>query len=118
MKRLGLTWVAAFCLAATTFAAGNQPAAAEKWEGRINAEKLGRYLQLNAGQQEEVNNICAYFNQQMARAAASKKNQEKLLRDAVYGNLKLMKQTLDEKQYANYTKVLNTTLRNKGIEVK
>ena len=35
MKRLGLTLVAALCLAATTFAAGNQPTTA-KWEGNIN----------------------------------------------------------------------------------
>ena len=34
MKRLGLTLVAALCLAATTFAAGNQPTTA-KWEGNI-----------------------------------------------------------------------------------
>ena len=32
--------------------------------------------------------------------------------------LKLMKKALDEKQYAEYTKVLNVTLKNKGIEVK
>ena len=32
MKRLGLTLVAAVCLTATTFAAGNQPTTA-KWEG-------------------------------------------------------------------------------------
>lgn len=117
MKRLGLTLVAAICLAATTFAAGNQPVV-EKWEGRINVSKLSRYLQLNAGQQEEVSNICEYFNQQMERAASAKKNQEKLLHNAVYGNLKLMKKTLNEKQYADYTKVLNVTLKNKGIEVK
>ena len=30
MKRLGLTLVAALCLAATTFAAGNQPTTARK----------------------------------------------------------------------------------------
>lgn len=73
---------------------------------------------MNAGQYEEVANICEYFTEQMERATTSKKDQEKLLRNAVYGNLKLMKKTLDEKQYANYTKVLNATLQNKGIEVK
>ena len=36
----------------------------------------------------------------------SKKNQEKLLRNAVYGNLKLMKKTLNEKQYADMPRVL------------
>ena len=47
MKRLGLTLGAALCLAATTFAAGNQPTTA-KWEGNINVNKLGKYLQLNS----------------------------------------------------------------------
>lgn len=117
MKRLGLTLVAAVCLTATTFAAGNQPTTA-KWEGNINVEKLGKYLNLTYGQQEEVANICEYFTAQMERATNSKKDQEKLLRNAVYGNLKLMKKTLSEKQYADYTRVLNATLQNKGIEVK
>jgi hypothetical protein len=123
MKRLGLTLVAVLCLSATSFAAGKQPTTEKttanvKWEGNINVSKLGRYLDLNAGQYEEVANICEFFTEQMERATTSKKDQEKLLRNAVYGNLKLMKKTLDEKQYANYTKVLNATLQNKGIEVK
>ena len=106
MKRLGLTLVAAVCLTATTFAAGNQPTTA-KWEGNINITKLSKYLNLDSNQHEE-----------MERATNSKKNQEKLLRNAVYGNLKLMKKTLNEKQYADYARVLNVTLQNKGIEVK
>lgn len=117
MKRLGLTLVAALCLTATTFAAGNQPTTA-KWESNINVNKLSKYLKLNAEQHEEVENICKFFNAQMYRATSSTKNQDQLLREAVYGNLKLMKKTLDEKQYAEYTKVLNVTLKNKGIEVK
>ena len=43
MKRLGLTLVAAVCLTAGAFAAGNQPTTA-KWEGNINVNKLGKYL--------------------------------------------------------------------------
>lgn len=53
MKRLGLTLVAAVCLTAGAFAAGNQPTTA-KWEGNINVNKLGKYLNLSANQQEEV----------------------------------------------------------------
>ena len=117
MKRLGLTLVAAVCLSASTFAAGNQPTTAS-WEGNINVSQLSKYLKLSANQQKEVTNICEYFNEQMSRATYSKKNQEKLLRNAIYGNLKLMKRTLDEKQYSDYAKVLNVTLQNKGIEVK
>ena len=60
MKRLGLTLVAAVCLTATTFAAGNQPTTA-KWEGNINITKLSKYLNLDSNQHEEVANICEYF---------------------------------------------------------
>ena len=47
MKRLGLTLVAVFCLAASSFAAGNQPTTAN-WEGNINVNKLSKYLKLNS----------------------------------------------------------------------
>ncbi len=117
MKRLGLTLVAAICLAATTFAAGNQPTTA-KWEGNINVAKLSKYLKLDSKQETEVANICDYFSEQMTHANSSKKNKEELVRKAVYSNLKLMKKTLNAKQYADYTKVLNATLNNKGIQVK
>lgn len=120
MKRLGLTLMAAFCLAVSTFAAGNQPTSetSNKWDGNINVSKLSKYLKLTSEQHEEVANICEYFNQQMARATSAEKDQDKLVQNAVYGNLKLMKKTLDKKQYADYARVLNITLKNKGIEVK
>ena len=102
MKRLGLTLVAALCLAATTFAAGNQPTTA-KWEGNINVSKLGKYLNLNSVQSEEVANICDYFSEQMSRATTA--------------NLKLMRKTLSAEQYAKYAALMNITLQNKGIEL-
>ena len=113
MKRLGLTLVAALCLAATTFAAGNQPTTA-KWEGNINVSK---YLNLNSVQSEEVANICDYFSTQMSRATTAKKDKEAKLRNAVYGNLKLMRKTLSAEQYAKYAALMNITLQNKGIEL-
>ena len=73
MKRLGLTLVAALCLAATTFAAGNQPTTA-KWEGNINVNKLSKYLQLSSVQSEEVANICDYFSEQMSSSSFAKKD--------------------------------------------
>lgn len=39
MKRLGLTLVAAVCLTAGAFAAGNQPTTA-KWEGKHQHNKV------------------------------------------------------------------------------
>lgn len=34
------------------------------------------------------------------------------------GNLKLMKNTLNEKQYSGYLKLMGMTLRNKGIDIE
>ena len=119
MKRLGLTLVAALCLTVTTYAVGNQPVSeTAKWESTINVNRLGKYLKLDSKQHEEVADIIEYFNQEMSRAANAKKNREQMLRNAVYGNLKLMRKTLSKEQYANYTKVLNVTLRNKGFDIK
>jgi len=115
-KKLSATLVAALCLAATTFAAGNQPTTA-KWEGNINVSKLGKYLNLNSVQSEEVANICDYFSEQMSRATTAKKDKEAKLRNAVYGNLKLMRKTLSAEQYAKYAALMNITLQNKGIEL-
>ena len=78
MKRLGLTLVAVFCLAASSFAAGNQPTTAN-WEGNINVNKLSKYLKLNSNQTEEVASICDYFSNQMDKAANSSKKQDELL---------------------------------------
>nr|WP_320060014.1 hypothetical protein [uncultured Bacteroides sp.] len=117
MKRLGLTLVAALCLAASTFAAGNQPTTA-KWEGNINVNKLSQYLKLTSAQTEEVANISDYFTEKMEKASNSNKKQDELLKTAVYGNLKLMKNTLSPEQYSKYATLLNITLYNKGIELK
>lgn len=118
MKRFGMTLLVAASLATHVFAAGNQPTTT-KWNGFIRSERLSKFLALNSNQSEEVARICDYFNSQMLRAnQASAKRQEELIHNAVYGNLKLMKETLDEKQYAEYLRLMNVTLKNKGIEVK
>lgn len=108
--------VVALCLSTTVFAAGNQPTTA-KWEGNINVSKLGKYLKLNSVQSEEVTNICDYFSEQMSKATTAKKDKETKLRNAVYGNLKLMRKTLSDEQYLKYAALMNVTLMNKGIEL-
>lgn len=117
MKRFGLTVMAVLCLSVAGYAAGNQPTTEKKWNGNISVEKLSKYLNLDSKQSEEVANICEFFTEQINRANHAKKNKEQMMRNAVYGNLKLMKKTLDAKQYANYARVLNATLQNKGIKI-
>lgn len=117
MKRLGLTLVAALAFSVSMFAEGGNDNHAEKWSGSINKAKLTKYLNLSSNQNEKVADICDYFEEEMARANASKTDNKAKMRKAVYGNLKLMKQTLDEKQYSNYVRLMAMTLRNKGIDL-
>src|SRR5574344_382212 len=115
MKKVMMILVGVTCFTTTLFAAANQPTTA-KWNGEINSYKLGQYLNLHADQTEEVANICDYFASQMRKANNAKDN-TKLLRNAIYGNLKLMKNVLTAKQYAKYAAVLNVTLYNEGIKL-
>lgn len=117
MKKLGLTLVAALAFSASVFAQENADAIPQKWDGTINKSKLSKYLQLHVGQQEQVADICDFFQSEMKRANRSKDSDEKV-RKAVYGNLKLMKQALDEKQYSSYVRLMAMTLRNKGIDIE
>lgn len=109
--------VAVLCVSSTVWAAGNQPTTA-KWEGNINVSKLSQFLRLTSEQTKEVANISDYLNDQLSEAASSSKRNDELTRKAIYGNLKLMKQTLTPEQYAKYTQLVNITLNNKGIQVK
>lgn len=116
MKKLIMSLVASMFVSATVFGATNLPTT-EKWNGEINTYKLAQYLRLSSDQSDEVNNICDYFATQMRRANYSKKRPNALLRNAVLGNMKLMKQVLTPEQYTKYAAVMNVTLVNKGIDV-
>ncbi|KAA6349501.1 hypothetical protein EZS27_003098 [termite gut metagenome] len=117
MKRLVLTLVVIIGLGASAFAAKNQPANG-KWNGNINVSKLSNYLVLSSDQTEEVAQICDYLAEQMSRANSARKSKDLLLHNAIYGNLKLMKNTLTTEQYSKYLRLINVTLNNNGIEVK
>ncbi len=117
MKNLGLTLVATLVFSTSAFAGGNSSNNVNKWNGHINNEKLNTYLKLRADQEEHVATICDYLKEELRDANGSKKNKNVKLRKAIYGNLKLMKQTLDKDQYISYVRILDTTLRNKGIKL-
>ena len=119
MRKMGLTLVAALAFSVSAFAEGvKDNNASANWDGSINKAKLTKYLKLSASQNEEVADICDYFQEQMKMANRSTKNADQKVRNAVYGNLKLMKETLDEKQYAQYVRLMALTLNNKGINIE
>lgn len=117
MKKFGMGLMLATVVSASVFAQDAQVKSEAKWDGTINKAKLVRYLNLSAEQNDEVADICDYFESQMKRANSSKEKDTQI-RNAVYGNLKLMKKTLDEKQYADYVRLMAMTLHNKGIDVE
>ena len=114
--KLSLTLVAV-AFSASIFAKGTTSSNDQKWTGVIDSSSLNKYLQLDSDQHEEVINICDHLEKEMKAANYAKKNKDQKLRQAVYSNLKLMKKTLNEKQYSNYVRALSATLRNNGISL-
>ena len=84
------------------------------WKVDVNVAKLSKYLNLDARQMEEVANISDIFADKVQSASYAKEaKQGKKLREAVYGNFKLMKRTLTNEQYKKYVQLLNVTLKTR-----
>lgn len=116
MRRLVLMCVVALGMSATCFAGSRVET--KNWNVNVNTLKLAKYLNLSAGQMDEVENISYYFADKMQMAGYAKEaKQGKKLREAVYGNFKLMKRALTEEQYKKYVQLVNVTLKNKGLDV-
>ena len=102
MRRLGMA-VAAVLLCATMGFARENRNNVSKEPFAINFEKLSN----------EVANINEYFlDMQGESLRASEKMRDKKMRQAVYGNLKLMKKVLTPEQYRKYVVLLNVTNNN------
>ncbi|MGL5938674.1 MAG: hypothetical protein ACRCZY_01195 [Phocaeicola sp.] len=116
MKRIILSVVVALGIAATGFASNN--VSRSNWHVDIDVAKLSKYLQLSHTQVEEVANISAFFSEKMQGAGfAKEERRSQKLREAVYGNFKLMKRTLTEEQYRKYVHLVNVTLNNRGLNI-
>jgi hypothetical protein len=103
-------------MTATCFAEGKNEN--QDWTMNVNVTKLGKYLNLNSNQTSEVAAITDYFADRIQSASyAKEEKQAQKVREAVYGNFKLMKRTLNGEQYKKYVQLMNTTLRNKGLDV-
>jgi 23S rRNA A2030 N6-methylase RlmJ len=116
MKRILVMMVAAFSLTATCFAEGKNEN--QDWSMNVNVMKLSKYLNLESKQMTEVEAISDYFADRIQSASYAKdEKQAQKVREAVYGNFKLMKRTLTAEQFKKYVALMNTTLRNKGLDV-
>ena len=86
------------------------------WNLEAQLPKLSRYLNLNSSQYDDVANAIDFFSDKMRSAKFSTENRQiKNLNKAVYGNLKLMKNTLTHAQYKKYVLLMNCELKNRGL---
>ena len=76
--------------------------------------QLNSYLELDGYQMDKVYNSKEYCILQHKEGLNGNQNhRDKRLQQAVYGNLKLMKQALNSEQYRKYVTLLNVTNNNK-----
>ena len=114
MRRLFLSVITVLCLSTTCFSQEKLEIA--DWNMEMNLPELARYLKLNPIQYDHVTDAIEFLSDKMRSAKYSMgKRQIKYLNEAVYGNLKLMKSTLSQDQYKKYLRILNSQLRNKGL---
>ena len=114
MKRLFLSVITVLCLSTVCFS--QEKLEITDWNMEMHLSKLSRYLELNSIQYGRVADAIDFFSDKMNSAKYSTgKRQIRYLNEAVYGNLKLMKSTLSQDQYKKYLRILNSQLRNKGL---
>ena len=86
------------------------------WNMKKHLPELARYLELSSNQYDNVANAIDFLAYKMNSAKYSKgERQIKYLNEAIYGSLKLMKSTLSEVQYKKYLRILNTQIRDNGL---
>lgn len=116
MKKIFLALTVVLSVSTSAFA-GNSSNNSAAWNMEINTYKLGRFLDLKGQQYDDVLMISEHFSDELRKVNFVKEEDKaKRLRTAVYGNLKLMKNTLTDAQYKKYVHLVNVTLKNKGLD--
>lgn len=114
MKRLFLSVIMVLGLSTVCFSQNKQEINDLNIE--IPLPKLARYLDLNSTQYDNVENAIDFFSDKMQSAKYSKgRRQIKNLNEAIFGNLKLMRSTLSQRQYKKYLQLINAELKNKDL---
>lgn len=112
MRRLGMIMSAIVLVATMSFGQSKKV----NLVSDINFEKLSIYLQLKPSQMNDVASINEFFSTQLSEAAsASESRYDKKVHQAVYSNLKLMKETLSDDQYRKYLTLINVTNNNNRL---
>ena len=110
MKRLVMAMSALLVSVTMSFA---QESSLHKEPFVVNVGQLVSYLELRPSQINEVAMINDYFREKQSEGLrGSHKMRDKRMRQAVFGNLKLMKKALSTDQYRKYVALINVTNNN------
>ena len=110
MKRLVMAMSALLVSVTMSFA---QESSLHKEQFVVNVGQLVSYLELRPSQINEVAMINDYFREKQSEGLrGSHKMRDKRMRQAVFGNLKLMKKALSTDQYRKYVALINVTNNN------
>ena len=110
MKRLVMAMSALLVSVTMSFA---QESSLHKEPSVVNVGQLVSYLELRPSQINEVGMINDYFREKQSEGLrGSHKMRDKRMRQAVFGNLKLMKKALSTDQYRKYVALINVTNNN------
>ena len=110
MKRLVMAMSALLVSVTMSFA---QESSLHKEPFVVNVGQLVSCLELRPSQINEVGMINDYFREKQSEGLrGSHKMRDKRMRQAVFGNLKLMKKALSTDQYRKYVALINVTNNN------
>ena len=110
MKRLVMAMSALLVSVTMSFA---QESSLHKEPFVVIVGQLVSYLELRPSQINEVGMINDYFREKQSEGLrGSHKMRDKRMRQAVFGNLKLMKKALSTDQYRKYVALINVTNKN------
>ena len=121
MKTLILTIAVLLATSFAGFAQSNEmnTVSLSKQPFIVSFEALEKYLDLSFEQVEDVRNINDYFIATQKRSVkTSSEIQPEKMQQAVYANIKLLKEVLSPEQYRKYVGLINVTNYNRLLSEK
>jgi|GEM_PF-2876775 len=121
MKTLILTIAVLLATSFAGFAQSNEmnTVSLSKQPFIVSFEALEKYLDLSFEQVEDVRNINDYFIAIQKRSVkTSSEIQPEKMQQAVYANIKLLKEVLSPEQYRKYVGLINVTNYNRLLSEK
>ena len=122
MKKVIFMLVMMFTMSVSTFAENNNANEIERIERynvKVNANKLADYLELSSDQLEVVESITDEFSNDLMFAAVQngETTRNAITKNLIEKNVKYMSYVLNKNQMHKYLAVLNATMRNRNIEI-